>query len=90
MPERDLVATALLRNAVKNAATQAGAERADVLPFGDQTLNDRISVLIFDVIGHARRGQPRGERFAGKGGDVLVDVDGFEFEANRCSLLQNA
>ena len=53
MAESNFVAALFARNTVENAAAQARAERANVLPFRNQLLNQGIRVLILNVIGNA-------------------------------------
>jgi hypothetical protein len=52
VPERDLCRPQFAGHAVQDAAAQARAQRTQRLAFGDQSLDDRIGVLLLDVERH--------------------------------------
>ena len=86
MAEGDLVAAELLGLAVKTAAAETGAERADVAAFRDQALDDGVGVLILDVVFDVDVLEVLLECFTGEVGDVLVDINGNEIELDRRAL----
>ncbi len=90
VPERDLRAAELSRDAIENAAAQAGAERADVLSRGNELFDDGVGVLIFDVVGHAGGGEVALHDRGGAARDVLVDVHGDEVKVHGGAGLQLA
>ncbi len=86
--ERDLGRAELARDAIERAATQARAQAAHRLAFGDQSLDDRVRVLLDDAEVDAARRQVLGQHVRREARLLLVEVDGDDREARRRAALQ--
>lgn len=86
--ECNLRAAKLVGNAIENATAQSRAKGTDILAVRNQSLDDRVGVLILNVVRHPAVFQVRPQRLNGELRDMLMDVDGDEREVDWSSCLE--
>ncbi|MNT13865.1 hypothetical protein D3C72_1488470 [compost metagenome] len=83
-----LVAAQLVGHLVQDGTAQARAQAAGGLALGHHALDDAVGVLVFDVEIDAYACQVLRQHMLGETGLLLVKVDGYEVELDRCAGAQ--